>query len=180
MEIVSFPGPDRSVTREGLKNYRVSNRRYRNRRIGDFLKELHLTEGRNTGFKKILDALKVNGSPDPEFETDEERSYFISRLFVHEGFINIFSDEPKRSQKGAKKGAEKELNDRIERKNAVLGILQEKPTTTQIQLMEKLDLTRKQIQKVIKELQEEGSLVREGSNRNGRWIVVNSESKTEL
>ena len=72
---------------EGLKNYRVSNRRYRNRRIGDFLKELHLTEGRNTGFKKIIDALEANGSPKPEFETDEERSYFITRLFVHEGFL---------------------------------------------------------------------------------------------
>ena len=35
MEIVSFPSPDRSVTIEGLKNYRVSNLRYRNRRIGD-------------------------------------------------------------------------------------------------------------------------------------------------
>ena len=58
IEIVSFPGPDRSVTQEGLKNYRVSSRRYRNRRIGDFLKELHLTEGRNTGFKKIVDALE--------------------------------------------------------------------------------------------------------------------------
>lgn len=87
IEIVSFPGPDRSVTMEGLKSYRVSNRRYRNRRIGDFLKELHLTEGRNTGFKKIVDALEVNGSPKPEFETDEARSYFISRFFIHEGFL---------------------------------------------------------------------------------------------
>lgn len=86
IEIVSFPGPDRSVTIEGLKSFRVSNRRYRNRRIGDFLKELHLTEGRNTGFKKILDALEANGSPKPEFETDEDRSYFITRLFIHEGF----------------------------------------------------------------------------------------------
>ena len=87
IEILSFPGPDRSVTIEGLKSYRVSNRRYRNRRIGDFLKELHLTEGRNTGFKKILDALEANGSPKPEFETDEAHSYFISRLFIHEGFL---------------------------------------------------------------------------------------------
>ena len=86
IEIVSFPGPDRSVTIEGLKSYRVSNRRYRNRRIGDFLKELHLTEGRNTGFKKILDALEKNGSSKPEFETDDDRSYFITRLFIHEGF----------------------------------------------------------------------------------------------
>lgn len=107
IEIVSFPGPDRSVTIEGLKNYQVSNRRYRNRRIGDFLKELHLTEGRNTGFKKILDALEANGSPKPEFETDNERSYFITRLFVHERFKDISIEEPKRSRKGAKKGAEK-------------------------------------------------------------------------
>lgn len=86
LEIISFPGPDRSVTREGLKKFQVSSRRYRNRRIGDFLKELHLTEGRNTGFHKILAALKRNGSPLPEFETDEERSYFITRFFVREGF----------------------------------------------------------------------------------------------
>ena len=42
IEILSFPGPDRSITIEGLRNYRVVNRRYRNRRIGEFLKELHL------------------------------------------------------------------------------------------------------------------------------------------
>ena len=92
IEIVSFPGPDRSVTIEGLKSYRVSNRRYRNRRIGDFLKELHLTEGRNTGFKKILDALEANGSPKPEFETDEDRSYFITRLFIHEAFAKAANE----------------------------------------------------------------------------------------
>ncbi len=93
IEIVSFPGPDRSVTIEGLKSYRVSNRRYRNRRIGDFLKELHLTEGRNTGFKKILNALEANGSPKPEFETDEDRSYFITRIFVHERFYEVSVEE---------------------------------------------------------------------------------------
>ena len=104
IEIVSFPGPDRSVTIEGLKSYRVSNRRYRNRRIGDFLKELHLTEGRNTGFKKILDALEANGSPKPEFETDEERSYFITRLFIHEAFT-----------KGVNERSLSEVNEKNER-----------------------------------------------------------------
>ena len=98
IEIVSFPGPDRSITLEGLKNYRVSNRRYRNRRIGDFLKELHLTEGRNTGFKKILDALSANGSPKPEFETDDDRSYFISRLFIHAGFSKEHSESIQKNE----------------------------------------------------------------------------------
>lgn len=88
IEILSFPGPDRSITIEGLRNYRVVNRRYRNRRIGEFLKELHLTEGRNTGFGKILRALEKNGSPKPEFETDENRNYFITRLYIKDNFLN--------------------------------------------------------------------------------------------
>lgn len=164
IEIVSFPGPDRSVTQEGLKNYRVSNRRYRNRRIGDFLKELHLTEGRNTGFKKILNALEANGSPKPEFETDDDHSYFISRLFVHEGFLK---EEPERSRKGA----ENEPKKGAKRKQVILEILKENPTMTQTQLMEEMRLTRKQVQRDMKELQEKGALSREGSNRNGQWIV---------
>lgn len=118
IEIVSFPGPDRSVTQEGLKRYKVSNRRYRNRRIGDILKELHLTEGRNTGFGKILSALEENGSPKPEFETDEGHNYFITRLFIHEAFM-------KQESKGAQvepKGAEiEEKGAKVDAKGAKVG-----------------------------------------------------------
>ena len=61
IEIVSHPGADCSISEEGLRTYRVFNRRYCNRRIGDFLKEMHLTERRNTGFQKTLNALERNG-----------------------------------------------------------------------------------------------------------------------
>lgn len=172
IEILSFPGPDRSVTMEGLKSYRVSNRRYRNRRIGDFLKELHLTEGRNTGFKKILDALEANGSPKPEFETDEARSYFITRLFMHKGFNSVSKDEYPKEPKRSRKGAKKELKKGNERKQAIMKLLVANPTMTQTQLREHLNLTRKQIQTDMKELQEEGMLMRDGSNRKGRWIII--------
>lgn len=87
IEIVSHPGADRSISIEGLKNYKVFNRRYRNRRIGEFLKELHLTEGRNTGFRKILTALEQNGSPKPIFETDENRLSFTSTILIHPYFL---------------------------------------------------------------------------------------------
>ena len=132
---------------------------------------MHLTEGRNTGFKKILDVLEANGSPKPEFETDEDRSYFITRLFVHEKFVDNSSEEPKRSRKGA----EKEPKKGAERKQAILDILIENPTITQTQLMEIMNLTRKQVQKDMKELQEEGVLIREGTNRTGRWVVKEYE-----
>ena len=53
--IVSHPGADRSIKIEDLQNNKAVGYRYRNRRVGDFLKGLHLTEGRNTGFRKIIE-----------------------------------------------------------------------------------------------------------------------------
>jgi ATP-dependent DNA helicase RecG len=81
--ILNFPGPDRSMKIEDIASGKAVNRRYRNRRIGEFLKELDLTEGRSTGIRKINRAIEQNGSPQPVFETDEDRTYFLVRFPVH-------------------------------------------------------------------------------------------------
>lgn len=83
IEIVSYPGPDASIRIEALNTDKIVARRYRNRRIGEFLKELELTEGRCTGIPKIRAAMKKNGSPPPKFSTDEGRTYFLVELPVH-------------------------------------------------------------------------------------------------
>jgi ATP-dependent DNA helicase RecG len=54
---------------EDFRKGRVFPKRYRNRRLGDFLKELDLTEGRATGVPVVFDAMHRNGSPEPIFET---------------------------------------------------------------------------------------------------------------
>jgi len=64
-------------------NYNMVKENYRNRRIGDFLKKLILTEGRGTGFPKIYNANNKNGSPEPEFITDADRNYFLVVLRKH-------------------------------------------------------------------------------------------------
>jgi len=84
--VISYPGADRSIRIEDLQQGRAVSRRYRNRRIGEFLKELELAEGRSTGMPKILRAMRNNGSPPPTFETDEDRTWFLVRLPVHEKF----------------------------------------------------------------------------------------------
>jgi ATP-dependent DNA helicase RecG len=78
--IQSFPGPDRSIQMDELRAGRPVARRYRNRRIGEFLKELELSEGRNTGIPTILRAMHDNGSLAPLFETDDDRTYLLVRL----------------------------------------------------------------------------------------------------
>lgn len=87
IEVVSYPGPDPSIQREQLADKQIIARRYRNRRIGDFLKELELTEGRSTGIPKIHRVMRQNGSPVPVFESDEGRTYFIVRLPIHPAFL---------------------------------------------------------------------------------------------
>jgi ATP-dependent DNA helicase RecG len=78
--ILSFPGPESSMKMEDLRAGRAVPRRYRNRRIGEFLKELELSEGRGTGIPKILRAMRANGSPEPVFETDDQRTSFLVHL----------------------------------------------------------------------------------------------------
>lgn len=87
IEIVNQGGPDRSVKMEELQKGIIHNRRYRNRRIGDFLKELDMTEGRGTGIPIIRKEMEKNGSPEPRFETDENHSYFITTLPIHSAFL---------------------------------------------------------------------------------------------
>ena len=81
--VLSFPGPDRSIRMEDLRAGKAITRRYRNRRIGELLKELDLTEGRSTGIPKMLRVMAENGSPPPEFDTDDNRTAFLIRLPVH-------------------------------------------------------------------------------------------------
>ena len=98
MVVLSYPGPDRSVRLEQLQKGKANARRYRNRRIGEFLKELKFTEGRSTGISKILGAMRENGSPAPEFEFDEDHSYFLVRLPVHPAALEVVQQKPRPSR----------------------------------------------------------------------------------
>ena len=95
IEITSFPGFDRSISDESIANYSIRARIYRNRRIGDFLKELRLIEGRNTGFPNAIKALTENGSDLLSFDMDDNRSYLSVTIPVH----SYFTDSKGRNDK---------------------------------------------------------------------------------
>lgn len=74
--------------------------KYLNPKIGEFFKEIDLSEKKSTGISKILRELERNGSPLPEFETDADRTYMITTIKIHQGFFeekNIFSQKNDRS-----------------------------------------------------------------------------------
>lgn len=157
IQILSYPGPDRSVTPEALQSYHVIGRRYRNRRIGDYLKELHLTEGRNTGFRKILRALENNGSPLPEFITDDDRSFFATLIHIHKMFDGNGSSNQVVSEKHPKKHPKKQ------------------PDISRRGLSEKLGLTKTEVRIVLDRLKRSGKIHHVGATNGGYWVVDDSQ-----
>lgn len=90
IEIISYPGPLPAIRPEHLRQEaRMPPVPARNRRIGEFLKELKLAEGRYTGLPKLFKAMRDNGSLDPEFDFDEGRTYFRTTLPAHPEYIAI-------------------------------------------------------------------------------------------
>ena len=84
VEVISYPGPVPGIEHRHLvKNAEVSAAPARNRRIGEFLKELGLAEGRLSGLPKVFRAMEENGSPAPRFEFDEQRTFFQATLPAH-------------------------------------------------------------------------------------------------
>lgn len=124
-------------------------RKYKNRRIGEFLKELKLAECRNTGVPKIKRELKNNGSKEPEFETNETRDYFITTIFMHDGFENELSNKIKTSDKTSDK---------------ILNYLQQNEYITTVIASELLGLSVQRTRAILSKMAKEKIIIAEGSN----------------
>lgn len=188
IELLSFPGADRSISAEGLRQFRAVSRRYRNRRVGEYLKELGLTEGRNTGIRKMLAALRNNGSPDPVFETDEDRLYFLVTIFsrqdggVRKESLNSVALDGAGGFSGVARTGDAPIDESGlspcakggtgERRAMLLGIFAENPSVTVAQASRRLGVSMATINRDIDALKRAGKLEREGSSKAGVWKVL--------
>lgn len=88
INIMKFPEIDRSISEKTIaEGKRFVSRYYRNRRLGEFLKELDLSEGHSSGIPTIQEELEKNGSPRAEFFTDEDRRAMRIRIPIHPAFL---------------------------------------------------------------------------------------------
>lgn len=163
IEVLSYPGADRSISLQGLKDYRMACRRYRNRRIGEFLKELGLTEGRNTGVHKMLRALRQNGSRDPLFETDDDRLYFMVTVFAR-------SEQTFALSRNGDAGVKHALS-REERRVAVLAYFAEHSNSPIAEASQRLSIPLATLNRDISALRSAGKL---SGNSRVTWTVKNA------
>ncbi len=107
--IINYPGLDPWIDLDKFLIGKARARKYRNRRIGELFKEIDLSEKQGTGINKILRALRQNGSPEPEFEMDEQRHYLLTTIKIRDGFVVSDKMSDKVSDKMSDKMSDKEL-----------------------------------------------------------------------
>jgi ATP-dependent DNA helicase RecG len=169
IEIINYGGPDRSIRLEDIQNGKIRNRRYRNSRIGDFLKEIELTEGKGTGIPTIKKVMKQNGSPEPLFETDDERSYFIVTLPIHKAFEkDELQDEP------VNEPVNELVNEPDYMKNQVYLVIKENQGINRIQLKNILNKSISTIQRELKILSDLKVVEFKGSDKKGGYFLKDS------
>ena len=181
--VINHPGPEKWISMDKLNIGQAVSRRYRNRRIGEFLREIDLSEKKSTGITKILRSLESNGSPPPVFETDEERNYFIVTIHQHESFANTM---PKNVQDNVldnvqdivpvnvpDKGENSIRESKVDiRRNRIIELLLADGANTISDLAKALNVSIKTIHRDLYELKNQKRIERIGSDTSGHWKIL--------
>lgn len=166
IEIVSYSGADRSINLDDLRaGRRIHARRYRNRRLGDFLKELNLTEGRGTGFPTIKKELEKNGSSPANFDSDDERTFFFISIPCHPDFIQ---QELRMDENGL---VMDEVHNHSNIRALIFHLIVEDTHISRKRLSERVGIAPSAVQKHISYLISQGYIKREGRT-NGSYFVI--------
>ena len=184
ISILNCPGPDRSIPmKKKEKGDMLKSRRYRNRYLGDFLKELDLTEGRSTGVPTIQEKLAANGSPRATFETTDDRLTFLIHIPVHSGCENNLVAIANNSQQlgSEKKERSSELSSEKNRTGSekpqdvvqsILNAIRQNPKVSAAEIAMKLGISSRAVEKRIKTMRENGTICRVGPDRGGYWEII--------
>lgn len=175
VSILNCPGPDRSIPMSAIeKGDNLKSRRYRNRRLGDFLKELDLTEGRSTGIPTIQEKLAANGSLRATFETTEDRLTFLIHIPVHAGWGNkpvsgTDDDGPVATERTTERTTETATETTTEK---IVRLIRENPHITNKELAAACDITEDGVYWNTKKLRKNNIIRRVGGDFGGYWEVL--------
>ena len=142
--------------------------------VGDFFKELDITEGKSTGVPTIVGAMKENGSPAVKFEFDEERTWFMVTVPVHEWFLE--GDESVNELvNGTVNGTVNNLQTPIVltvRQRKIVEMIEENDRVTAEEMLVRSQVSMRTIKRDLAALKKMGVLLRVGSDKTGCWMIA--------
>ena len=148
---MNFPGIDRSISEKTIaEGKRFVSRYYRNRRLGEFLKELDLSEGHSSGIPTIQEELEKNGSPRAEFFTDEDRRAMRIRIPIHPAFLE--NNDEDSAENSYEKATNKLSKKKKEQYHKILKLMADGNWHKTAEIAENLRLRDTRTKELLKEL----------------------------
>ncbi len=163
--------------------------RIRNRGIAEAFAYMHMIEGWGSGIPDMFTDAKRYGLPEPSLE--DRGSDFRVNLYRRPldidlyGVIDpqkngtngangaIFSGKALDDQNGALNGALENNDGALEGnlESRIISLIKDQPHMKQKELINTLNISRKTLQRIMKNLTEKGLIERKGGKRYGYWVI---------
>ncbi len=157
LEIYCMGGLPTGWTVETLKSKHQSIRR--NEILAEVFHEAGFVENWAQGIDKVLRECKSNGNPEPEFS-----------LHLNGLLATLY---PKRDIRTYHEiNSDKILNVKLTNtQKIILDIVRDNPTVSIVEMSKSIGVTNRTIERNLSKLLELGMICREGSKKNGRWLI---------
>ena len=164
---VTSPGMlDSEITIEKMK---TGLSKIRNRGIAAAFSYMNIVEAWGSGIPKMFQEAKEYGLREPEL------------IDMGSDFrINLYRKKAAIDQNGVIDPKERDTNDTKVESNdtneeAILSIILKNPQATQGAIAKEVGASLSTVKRIMRSLQKSGKLRREGTNRNGSWVVTNQK-----
>lgn len=147
---------------QNIERMKEGYSKIRNEAIAYAFSYMKLMEHWGSGIPRIIDRVVEAGLREPEF-IDGDIDLRIN-IYRKQNGDNVTKDVTKDV-----------INETNEGK--LIALIAENPTITQAKLAKELDVTIRTIKRRLSKLQEEGIVRREGTNRNGSWIIEEKQEE---
>lgn len=154
-----LPGVTIDLMKEGFS-------KIRNRSLANAFAYMNLVEAWGSGIPKLMQAMKEYGLREPEF-IDMEVAFRIN-LYRGQNVVNDLN---------------RDLNDlnhdpvdpKVDLKTRLEEVIRKSPELTYKSLGEILAVSEATVKRTMAKMQQEGKIIREGSNRKGKWILTDKK-----
>lgn len=153
-----------------IEQIKEGGSKIRNRCIAEIFSRMKIIESWGTGIKRMYSSCKEYGIREPELlEIGDSFRVNLYRPSYKNNSKSSSKSSLKSSSKSSLKSSSKNLNTT---QNKILEMIQKNPKVTQEKMSEKMAISKRAIQKNIKEMVDRGIVKREGSARNGYWKIL--------
>ena len=149
-----------------IEQIKEGGSKIRNRCIAEVFSRMRIIESWGTGIKRMFSSCREYGIRDPELL--EIGDSFRVNLYRPSYSGNDAQSSPKSSSKSSSKSSPNGLNATQQK---IMQMIRKNSRITQAEMAEIIKISRRAVQKNIKELVDQGIIIHEGSTRNGYWKI---------